>query len=96
MDLFLVTDIQNSRFLEFDIDSTRLIMDIRRNDGGKKIINLISDIADFTISGDFLITSLGTALGRESDIIATAIKIKLNRCLKRYYRKFNFKYFDIN
>jgi len=83
MDLFLVTDIQNSRFLEFDIDSTRLIMDIRRNDGGKKIINLISDIADFTISGDFLITSLGTALGRESDIIATAIKNKIEPMFKK-------------
>jgi hypothetical protein len=83
MDLFLVTDIQNSRFLDFDIDSTRLIMDIRRNDGGKKIINIISDIADFTISGDFLITSLGTALGRESDIISTAIKNKIDPMFKK-------------
>ena len=83
MDLFLVTDIQNSRFLDFDIDSTRLIMDIRRNDGGKKIINLISDIADFTISGDFLISSLGTALGRESDIMSAAIKNKIDPILKK-------------
>ncbi|MCK7529113.1 MAG: hypothetical protein MZV64_71920 [Ignavibacteriales bacterium] len=30
MDIFLVTDIQNSRFMDFDIDSTRLIMDVRR------------------------------------------------------------------
>jgi len=78
MDLFLVTDIQNSRFLNFDIDSTRLIMDIRRNDNGKKIINIISDIADFTISGDFLITSLGDVLSREAEIINKAIKEKTN------------------
>ncbi len=83
MDLFLVTDIKNSRFLDFDIDSTRLIMDIRRNDGGKKIINIISDIADFTISGDFMITSLGTALGQESDIISSAIKNKIDPMFKK-------------
>lgn len=78
MDLFLVTDIQNSRFLNFDIDSTRLIMDIRRNDNGKKIINVISDIADLTISGDYLITSLGDVLSREAEIINKAIKEKTN------------------
>ncbi|HEX7357661.1 MAG TPA: hypothetical protein VF270_08150 [Ignavibacteriaceae bacterium] len=39
MDIFLVTDIQDSRFSDFNIDSTRLIMDVRRNDNGKKIIN---------------------------------------------------------
>ncbi|HEX9252225.1 MAG TPA: hypothetical protein VF870_08280, partial [Ignavibacteriaceae bacterium] len=78
MDLFLVTDIQNSRFADFDIDSTRLIMDIRRNDGGKKIINIISDIADLTISGDYLITSLGDVLSREAEIISEAITKKID------------------
>ncbi len=81
MDLFLVTDIQNSRFLDFDIDSTRLIMDVRRNDGGKKIINIISDIADLTISGDYLITSLGDVLSREAEILNEAITKKINPIL---------------
>ena len=81
MDLFLVTDIQNSRFSDFNIDSTRLIMDIRRNDGGKKIINIISDIADLTISGDYLITSLGDVLSREAEIINEAITKKINPIL---------------
>ena len=81
LDFFLVTDIQNSRFLDFDIDSTRLIMDIRRNDGGKKIINIISDIADLTISGDYLITSLGDVLSREAEIINDAITKKINPIL---------------
>lgn len=83
MDLFLVTDIQKSRFLDFDIDSTRLILDLRRNYDGKKVINLISDIADFTISGDFLITSLGAALSREADIISAAIENKINPLLHK-------------
>jgi hypothetical protein len=83
MDLFLVTDIQNSRFSDFNIDSTRLIMDIRRNDSGKKIINIISDIADLTISGDYLITTLGDVLSREAEIINEAITKKINPVLGR-------------
>ncbi|MDP2364253.1 MAG: hypothetical protein Q8M94_10865, partial [Ignavibacteria bacterium] len=78
MDLFLVTDIQNSRFLDFNIDSTRLIMDIRRNENGKKIINVISEIADLTISGDYQITSLGDVLVREGDIIQAIMYEKIN------------------
>ena len=83
MDLFLVTDIQKSRFLDFDIDSTRLILDLRRNDNGKKIVNIVSDIADFTISGNFLLTSLGDALSREADIITASIDDKLNPIFKK-------------
>jgi hypothetical protein len=82
MDLFLVTDIQKSRFLDFDIDSTRLILDLRRNDNGKKIINVISDIADFTISGNYLITSLGDVLTREAEIINTTLNDKLKSVFK--------------
>ncbi|MDY0083274.1 MAG: hypothetical protein RBR74_08850, partial [Ignavibacteriaceae bacterium] len=69
IDLFLVTDIQNTKFTDFKIDSTRLILDVRRNDNGNKIINLISDIADFTINGDFKLTTLGDAFSREAEIL---------------------------
>lgn len=78
MDLFLVTDIQDSKFMDFKIDSTRLIMDIRRNDNGKKIINIISDIADLTVSGNFHLTSLGEVFAREGEIIQSVMLEKIN------------------
>lgn len=78
MDLFLVTDIKNSKFTDFDIDSTRLIMDIRRNDNGKKIINIISDLADLTISGNYLISSLGEVFVREAEIIQSTLAQKID------------------
>ena len=81
MDLFLVTDIQNSNIFNFAIDSTRLIMDIRRNDNGKKIINIISDIADLTISGDYEVTSLGSVFANEGKIIESTIEHKINPIL---------------
>lgn len=79
MDIFLVTDINNSRFLSFDIDSTRLILDVRRNDNGLKIINIVSDIADFTIKGDYTITTLTDVLARESKIMDHVLANKINR-----------------
>jgi hypothetical protein len=81
MDLFLVTDIKNSQIKEFNIDSTRLILDVRRNDNGKKIVNIVSDIADFTISGKYSITQLGTVISREAEIMDKMITSKLNPVL---------------
>lgn len=78
MDLFLVTDIKNSHISEFNIDSTRLILDVRRNDNGKKIINIVSDIADFTISGSYNITTLSSVLERESKILNKTISQKFD------------------
>ncbi|MCZ7608848.1 MAG: hypothetical protein M5U17_01665 [Ignavibacterium sp.] len=69
IDLFLVTDIKNTKFSDFDIDSTRVILDVRRNDNGNKIVNLISDIADFTINGNFELTTLGSVFSREAEIL---------------------------
>ncbi|BDQ04066.1 hypothetical protein [Ignavibacterium sp.] len=81
MDLFLITDIKNSSFSEYEIDSTRLILDVRRNDGGIKVINLVSDIADITLKGDFYITTLAKAFANESQIIINQIKEKINPVL---------------
>jgi hypothetical protein len=78
LDLFLVTDIQNTSIMGYNIDSTRLIMDLRRNDNGKKVINIISDIADLTISGDYQITSLGDLFAREGEVIQSTMRNKIN------------------
>ena len=81
MDLFLVTDIKQSHFSDLNVDSSRLILDVRRNDNGLKIINLISDIADFTLSGDYSITSLSEVISREAKIISNVVEQKVNKVL---------------
>jgi len=81
LDLFLVTDIQKTNILGYNIDSTRLIMDVRRNDDGKKVINVISDIADLTVSGDYHITSLGNLFAKEGEVIQSAMLNKINPIL---------------
>ncbi|MBI5662445.1 MAG: hypothetical protein HZC46_09895 [Ignavibacterium album] len=78
MDLFLITDIRKSFFSDYEIDSTRLVLDVRRNDEGFKVINLVSDIADITLKGDFRITTLAKAFANEGQIIINQIKQKIN------------------
>lgn len=78
LDMFLVTDIKQSHIYDFNIDSTRLILDVRRNDNGKKIVNIVSDIADITISGDYTITKLGNVISREAEILNKTISEKIS------------------
>ncbi len=77
LDLFLVMNIQNSFFNEFEIDSTALIVDIRRNDNGRKIINVISDIADLTISGQYSVSTI-------SEVIVAEIQLLQKSFIDRY------------
>ncbi len=78
MDIFIITEIRNSFFSDYEIDSTRLILDVRRSDGGIKVINLVSDIADITLKGDFYITTLAKAFANESQVIINQIREKIN------------------
>ncbi len=74
MNLFLVLDVENSFFNDFNIDSTRLILDVRRNENGNKILNLISNAVDFTITGNYKLTSLIETLGKDVGLIVNQIK----------------------
>lgn len=73
LDLFMVMNLYDSFVSDFNIDSTALIMDIRRNDNGNKIINIISDIADFTVSGQYSIYTLADVIAAETELIQTSI-----------------------
>lgn len=73
MNLFLFMNLYDSFIYDFDIDSTALIVDVRRNDNGKKIINIVSDIADLTISGQYSITTLSDVITAEAELFQKSI-----------------------
>lgn len=72
LDLFLVMNLHDSFIYDFEIDSTALILDIRRNDDGKKIINVISDIADLTISGQYSISTIADVISAEIELLQSS------------------------
>jgi hypothetical protein len=81
MNLFLVMDIADSYFSNFNIDSTRFILDVRRNDNGNKILNLISKVVDFTISGNYKLSSLIKTIGTDVNLVVNQVKKKLSEPL---------------
>lgn len=79
MDLFLSTTLYNSSIKGMKIDSTRAIVDLRKNDGGERVVNLISDLADITLTGEFTVTNAIGLMTTEMKIVTNAVKDKLNR-----------------
>ena len=76
--LFLDLNVNNSTIQGNRLDSTRAIVDIRSNDNGERIINLVSDLADVTFQGKFSIKQTLSLLSSQSGVIAKEVKYKLN------------------
>ncbi len=95
LNLFLNLHLNKSEINGINIDSARTIVDIRSNDNGERIINLISDLADITLEGNF---SLNQTIGffiRESNLVSSAFKTKINQILNSdttLYKTVNVKF----
>ncbi|MDR3597467.1 hypothetical protein, partial [Clostridium sp.] len=81
LNLYLTLFLKNSTINGIFIDSTRAIADIRKNQGNGRIINVISDLADITISGDFTIAGIVTSLSKEINLISNVSKDKIQEIL---------------
>ncbi|HEY7751464.1 MAG TPA: translocation/assembly module TamB domain-containing protein, partial [Ignavibacteriaceae bacterium] len=77
LNLFLVLSLDSTEISGLNIESTRLIADVR-SDTSERVINIISDLADFTFTGKFDIEELVELLTVESALIASTIENKIN------------------
>jgi hypothetical protein len=77
LNLFTVIQIDSSDLNGLTIDSTSIIVDIR---SGKRerVVNIISDLADVTITGKFTIIDLIETIGLEVKLIASTIERKID------------------
>ncbi|MEO8398620.1 MAG: hypothetical protein ABI550_02270, partial [Ignavibacteriaceae bacterium] len=60
-------------------DSTRAIVDLRKSEDGNRIVNIISDLADITLQGNFTITNAVSILSSEAEILSKAATEKINQ-----------------
>ena len=81
LNLFLNLKLYNSYVNNIHIDSTRAIVDLRSNDKGHRIINIISDLADITLDGSFSINQAVNLLSAEADFLSYSVKNKINEFL---------------
>ena len=77
MNLYLSTKLFDSYVNDIYIDSTRAIVDLRSDDHGERIINIISDLADITISGNYTVDQAIDLMRRKQIYSRLLLKIKL-------------------
>ncbi len=81
LNVFLKLNLDPSKLRGVKIDSARAIVDIRSNDNGERVINIISDLADLTVIGKFSTKHTVKLLGMEAGWIADAVKKKLDKII---------------
>ena len=73
INLFAVMSIDSSTFGKITLNNKKVILDLRRNLDGQRVINLISNLADVTIEGDYSITDLSSMINTEANLISEFI-----------------------
>lgn len=78
LNLFAVLEIDSSQLNEIQIDSTTLIADIRSSDENR-VINIISDLADLTITGEFTLLEVIDVISEETSLLSSSIQKKIEQ-----------------
>ncbi len=78
LNLFAVLEIDSSQLNEIQIDSTTLIADIRSGDENR-VINIISDLADLTITGEFTLLEVISVIADEVNLLSSSIQQKIEQ-----------------
>ena len=77
INLFAVMSIDSSTFNKINLNNKKIIIDLRKNLKGQRVINLISNLADLTIMGDYSITDLSSMINTEANLISEFIENKI-------------------
>jgi hypothetical protein len=77
LNLFAVLEVDSSQVNGYLIEKTMLITDIR-SDPNEKIINIISDLADITFTGNFEVEDIVSLISIETTVLASTIQNIIN------------------
>jgi hypothetical protein len=78
LNLFALLEINQSRLNEIKLDSIVLIADVRSSEDDR-VINIISDLADLTISGKYSIPEMVGLISQEIDMLSSSIQDKIEQ-----------------
>lgn len=78
LNLFAILEIDSSSLNDIRIDSTVLIADIRSGTENR-VINIISDLADLTITGEFTLLEFIDVISEEVNLLSTSIQEKIEQ-----------------
>jgi hypothetical protein len=81
INLFLSLNVYDSELNENRIDSTRAIVDLRKDDTGDRVINIISDLADISITGNYSIDQSINLINTEIKLLTSIINDKMSEIM---------------
>lgn len=81
IDLYTSIFLKNSVINGIFIDSTRAIVDLQKDEGGGRVINFISDLADITVTGNFNISQMSQIISNEIELITKISKEKADEII---------------
>jgi hypothetical protein len=73
LELFAIISVDSSTIGDIKLDGRNLIVDIRKNHEGGRLVNLVSNLADITLSGNFSILDITSLIDAEATLISDYI-----------------------
>jgi len=73
IELFAVFALDSSTVENIELNDKKVIVDLRNDHRGGRVINVVSNLADITLSGQFSILDIGSLIAAEVDLITDFI-----------------------
>lgn len=73
LEMFAVFDIDSSTISDIKLDNKKLIVDLRNDFMGGRVINVVSNLADITLSGKFSVVDIASLIEAETNLITDFI-----------------------
>lgn len=73
LEIFAIIDIDSSNIDEIQLDNKKIIVDLRNDPDGSRVINVVSNLADITLTGKFSVLDIATIIEAESNLITDFI-----------------------
>ena len=79
LELFAVIGIDSSKIDEIRLDEKKVIVDLRNDFENGRVINVVSNLADITMSGKFSVLDISSIIGTEATLITDFIEHNLKK-----------------
>jgi hypothetical protein len=79
LELFAVIGVDSTKISDIELNNKKVIVDLRNNHEGSRIINVVSNLADITLSGQFSIIDIASLIEAETNLITDFIEYNIKK-----------------
>ena len=79
LELFAIVSVDSSTIDDIKLDGIKSIVDIRKHHDGGRLVNVVSNLADITLTGNFSILDIASLIDAEANLITDYIDYMVTR-----------------